>query len=195
MSFKVFLSYSLDPAEQALAWRLQTLAAAHGIEMYVPARESAVSPKVEGSSSVAIRNAIDRSDCVLAIITARANGKAQEELRYALAKGKLVIPIVHSDFAQIPLLAQFQRVFTFSPWDNPGKVEGEVVQFLKEQHLSKENRQRLGGIVALGVGLLLLFSLDADEPHALMRKLRDDLGFRASEPVLGEAIARAPEPM
>ena len=36
MAFRVFLSYSLDPTEMALAWRLQTLAAAHGIEMYVP---------------------------------------------------------------------------------------------------------------------------------------------------------------
>jgi hypothetical protein len=36
MAFRVFLSYSLDPAEMALAWRLQTLAAAYGIEMYVP---------------------------------------------------------------------------------------------------------------------------------------------------------------
>src|ERR1019366_5219329 len=36
MAFRVFLSYSLEAAEMALAWRLQTLAAAHGIEMYVP---------------------------------------------------------------------------------------------------------------------------------------------------------------
>jgi hypothetical protein len=35
------LSYSLDPTEMALAWRLQTLAAAHGIEMYVPRMEPA----------------------------------------------------------------------------------------------------------------------------------------------------------
>jgi hypothetical protein len=36
MPFRVFLSYSLDPTEMALAWRLQILVAAHGIEMYVP---------------------------------------------------------------------------------------------------------------------------------------------------------------
>ena len=35
MAFRVFLSYSLDPAEMALAWRLQTLAAAHDIEIHV----------------------------------------------------------------------------------------------------------------------------------------------------------------
>jgi TIR domain-containing protein len=158
MPFRVFLSYSLDPAEQALAWRLQTLAAAHGIEMYVPAHGSTY-PVQAGTSWAAIRSAIDRSDCVLAIINVEADARVQRELKYALAKQKLLIPIVHSDFRNYPLLAQFPRVFTFSPWANPGEVEGEVLRFLKEQDLSKRNRQAVGGLVALGVGLLLLSSL------------------------------------
>ena len=155
MAFKVFLSYSLDPAEKALAWRLQTLAAAHGIEMYVPARKSEGPP---GVSRSLVYNAIDRSDCVLAIVTARASANVQKELRYAFDKQKLVIPIVHRDFAQSPILARFPRVFTFSPWDNPGKIEGEIVEFLKEQKLSKEKQQAIGALAALGIGLLLLFS-------------------------------------
>lgn len=155
MAFRVFLSHSLDPTEQSLAWRLQTLAAAHGIEMYVPPRGS-VTPSRRWSDKIS--SAIDRAHCVLAIITAKASANVQAELRYALSKGKTVIPIVHSDFARHPLLAPFRPIFTFSPWDNPGKVEGEIVEFLKKQQLSKENRQAVGGLVALGVGLLLLFS-------------------------------------
>jgi hypothetical protein len=96
---------------------------------------------------------------VLAIITAEANGSVQKELNYALAKRKLVIPIVHSGVATHPLLEQFPRVFTFSPWENPGKVEGEVVEFLKAQRLSKEKRQAAGALVAAGLALLLLFAL------------------------------------
>ncbi len=154
MPFSVFLSYSLDPTEQALAWRLQTLAAAHGIEVYVPPRGPAYAVP-----SVGVTAAIDRSDCVLAIINAKADAGVQRELKYALARQKLVIPIVHQDFVDHPLLAQFPKVFTFSPWGNPGKVEGEVLKFLKEQDLSKKNVQAVGGLVALGVGLLLLSSL------------------------------------
>ena len=138
MAFKVFLSHSLEPAEQALAWRLQTLAAAHGIEMYVP-RRGVPFPPGEKSVQGSVQNAIDRSDCVLAIITTEANASVQKELKYAHAKRKLVIPIVHSGLATSPLVAQFPRVFTFSPEDNPGKVEAEVVEFLQQQHLSKEN--------------------------------------------------------
>ena len=157
MAFKVFLSHSLDPAEQALAWRLQTLAAAHGIEMYVPQRGSGL-PSRPGPRLVPIQNAIDRSDCVLAIITAKANARVQKELQYALARGKPVIPIVHSDFANHPWLAQFPR-FIFSPWDNPGTLESQVVEFLKAQDLSKDKQQAIGALVALGLGLLVLFSL------------------------------------
>ena len=125
MTLKVFLSHSLDPAEQALAWRLQTLAAAHGIEMYVPRRGA---PFLAGEKTAAadVENAIDRSDCVLAIITAKANAAVQKELKYAHAKRKLVIPIVQSDLAASPLIAQFPRVFIFSPWDNAGKVSRQA---------------------------------------------------------------------
>ncbi len=157
MAFRVFLSYSLDPSEQALAWRLQTLAAAHGIEMYVP--QYGVT-SLSRAARPTIQNAIDRSDCVLAIITAKANSNVQNELRYALAKQKLVIPIVHSEFAKHPLLAKFHPVFIFSEGDNPGKVESEIVEFLKKQEqLSKEKQQALGALAALGLGLLVLFAL------------------------------------
>jgi nucleoside 2-deoxyribosyltransferase len=158
MAFRVFLSHSLDPTEQALAWRLQTLAAAHGIELFVPQRGSLL-PSAPKTALSTVQNAIDRSDCVLAIITAEANGSVQRELKYALAKRKLVIPIVHSDVANHPLVAQFPRVFTFSPHENPGKLEGEVVEFLEAQHLSKEKRQAAGALVLAGLALLMLFAL------------------------------------
>jgi nucleoside 2-deoxyribosyltransferase len=158
MAFRVFLSHSLDPADQALAWRLQTLAAAHGIELYVPQR-GFLFPSRQKTTESSVYGAIDRADCVLAIITAEANPGVQRELKYALAKPKLVIPIVHSELANHPWVLQFPRVFIFSQWENPGKLEGEVVEFLKEQHLSKEKRQAAGALVAAGLALLLLFAL------------------------------------
>jgi len=157
MAFKVFLSYSLDPNEEALAWRLQTLAAAHGVEMYVPRRGSSASRQKAFSNEA--MTAINRSDCVLAIITGKADQAVEGELKHALARQKLVLPIVSPDVAGNRLLAQFPRVFTFSPADNPGKLETEVVEFLKLQKLSKEKQQAMGALVAVGVGLLLLFSL------------------------------------
>jgi hypothetical protein len=161
MAFRVFLSYSLDPTEMALAWRLQTLAAAHGIEMYVPQHGA----DITAQGAVTVQEAIDRADCVLAIITATASKMVQNEMRYALENQKLVIPIVRTDLAGHPFLAQFPRVFKFSPWDNPGTVETEIVEFLKKQQLqqlTKGNLQTIGALAALGLGLIVLFSLNKE---------------------------------
>jgi hypothetical protein len=158
MAFRVFLSYSLDPAEMALAWRLQTLAAAHGIEMYVP--QHGVGTAAPGA--VTVQHAIDRADCVLAIITTAADQMVQNELGYALDHKKLVIPIVGPGLAGNPLLARFPRVFTFSPWDNPGAVETQIVEFLKEQEMTKDKQRTIGALAALGLGLIVLFSLNKD---------------------------------
>jgi hypothetical protein len=86
----------------------------------------------------------------------------QHDLRYALKHQKLVIPIVRTDLAGHPLLAGFPRVFTFSPWDNPGPVESQIVEFLKERKLTKDNQQTIGALTALGLGLLVLFSLNRE---------------------------------
>lgn len=158
MAFRVFLSYSLDPTEMALAWRLQTLAAAHGIEMYVPQHANGGST----AGTQAAQAAIDRADCVLAIVTTAASPMVQHELRYAQVQRKLVIPIVRADLAGHPLWADFPRVFTFSPWDNPGPVESQIVEFLKEQKLTKDKQQTVGALTALGLGLLVLFSLNKE---------------------------------
>jgi TIR domain len=158
MAFRVFLSYSLDPAEMALAWRLQTLAAAHAIEMYVPQHGAGTAPP----GAVTVVQAIDRADCVLAIITTSVSEMVQSELAYALEHRKLVIPIVRTDLASHPLLARFPKVFTFSPWENPGKVETEIVEFLKDKRLTKDKQQTIGALAALGLGLLVLFSLNKE---------------------------------
>ena len=156
MAFKVFLAHGLDASEQSLAWRLQTLAASHGIEMYVPQRNTDLPPL---PGAVSIQSAIDRSDCVLAIITADPDASVEKELQYAKRKAKLVIPIVQSDFARHPLLRQFPRVFTFSAADDPGALESNVVEFLKKQHISKQQQQQIGALVGVGLGLLLLYAL------------------------------------
>ena len=113
--------------------------------------------------AVSIQSAIDRADCVLAIITTAATPNVQNELRYALEKHKLVIPIVRFDVQSHPLLAQFPRVFTFSPWDNPGNIETQIVEFLKEQQVTKDKLQAIGALAAVGLGLLVLFSLSNKE--------------------------------
>jgi hypothetical protein len=103
-----------------------------------------------------------RADCVLAIITVAASQMVQNELSYAREQRKLVIPIVRTDLAGHPLLARFPRLFTFSPSDNPGTVETQIVEFLRTQQLTKDKQQTIGALAALGLGLIVLFSLNKE---------------------------------
>ena len=143
MSFNVFLTYSMNPDEQSLVWRLQTLATAQGIRKDV-------------------RTAIDGADCVLAIITANAGAEVQGELDYALSQNKLILPIAEVGVGNPGYFRRFPRVFSFSPQEPPDKVEREVVDFLSSRKLNKEQKQTMGAVVAIGVGMLLLNALSRE---------------------------------
>jgi hypothetical protein len=158
VDFKVFLSYSADPEEQAIVWRLQTLATAHGIQVYVPPRAgfrlpSGRTPPVPADT---IRRQIDSSDCVLAILASGLSPEVEKELSYALGKNKIIVPIVADGTGHARFLNKFPKVFSFSPWSNVGEIETQVVEFLKEQMRNKAQRQALGALVGIGLGLFLL---------------------------------------
>jgi|SRR5690348_9718392 nucleoside 2-deoxyribosyltransferase len=161
MAFKVFLSYSTDPEEHAIVWRLQTLAATHGIQLFVPQRPGSTFPRRNTPVlSDQVRAAIDQADCILAIITSSTEPAVEKELNYALGKEKLIIPLVEQGVGDHSFLKKFRPLFTFSRFDgNPGQLESRVLEFLKQQKLDKESRQALGAILAIGLGLLLLSGL------------------------------------
>lgn len=172
MAVQVFLTYSLNPEEGALPWRLQTLATAYGIGMYVPRRKTYQLPLSEARYSRADkedRAAMERSDCVLAIITAddaQARGAIRDELGRAAGR-KLIVPVVQEGCEGLPILKDLREkasvpAFVFSLQDGAGKVESEVVQYLKTQRLiklSKEDKQAIAALVEVVMGLLSLTSL------------------------------------
>jgi len=160
MALKVFLSHSTNPEEQSIVWRLQTLGAAHGIEVYVPRHAEFRFPSSRAPLlPEEVRKKIDQSDCVLAIITTRTGPAVEKELSYALGREKPIIPIVESSLVGQRFLEKLPRKFVFSPGENPTKIEAEIVNFLKQESLSKDRKQAIGALVAIGLGLLLLYSL------------------------------------
>jgi hypothetical protein len=70
--------------------------------MYVPQHGNGIA----APGAATVQHAIDRADCVLAIITAAASEMVQNELSYALDRRKLVIPIVRTDLAGHLFLSQ-----------------------------------------------------------------------------------------
>jgi hypothetical protein len=159
MAFKVFLSYRNGPEEQLVVWRLQTLAAAYGINVFVPVRNGLQRASVQGRLMPPqdVRRKIEQADCVLAIMTGTPGPAVRAELSYASTKGITVIPILAKGVSPPAFLAG-SPVFYFSPSD-PGAVETQVVEYLKRQQFSKQKQQAVGALVAIGVGMFLLAAL------------------------------------
>jgi hypothetical protein len=112
---------------------------------------------------------MDRSDCVLAIITAddaQARGAIRDELGRAAGR-KLIVPVVQEGYEGLPILKDLREkasvpAFVFSLQDGAGKVESAVVRYLKAQRLiklSKEDKQAIAALVEVVMGLLSLTSL------------------------------------
>jgi TIR domain len=159
MPFTVFLSYGNDPEEQVIAWRLQTLAAAHGIHVLVPQRNGfPLRPSKQiRQPGDDVRRMINQANCVLSIVTSAVSPATEAEIGYALSKHKIVVPIIREGIPLPPSLSKLP-VFSFSPW-NTGQVEEQVVGFLKRQRVSQQNQQTIGALVAIGLGLFLLAAL------------------------------------
>jgi hypothetical protein len=152
MAFRVFLICGTDPSEQVAAWRLQTLATSYGMHVSVPNRNGFVGDVIDQA-----RRAIDRADCVLAIVTGSIGPAVAAELNYALVRRKLIVLIVSEGVTLPPTLADLP-VFQFSPW-NAGDVEMKIVEFLKQKELGKETVQSMAAFLLAGLGLFLFGAL------------------------------------
>ena len=121
-----------------------------------------------------VQQAIDRADCVLAIITTAASQMVQGRLSYALEHRKLVIPLLRTDLA--PLLARFRGLPHSLRWTIP-VVETQIVEFLKEQKLTKDKQQTIWCVgrtrprsprsfsLNKGIVVLRIAVVDSSPPH------------------------------
>ena len=155
--YRVFLSYNANTNrdEMVAVWRLQTLAAASGLQLHVPT-------PVQRLDWTAIARMIDDSDSVIAFLTKRATPQVKKELEYALSRQKTVIPIVEKGMTGSPIGSLLQqpglRVFeldTQKPW----MMEQELAKFLREKRVGKEARESLLALAGTFIGLYLLQQL------------------------------------
>lgn len=153
---KVFISYSTMP-DQIVALRLQTLAAVYGISAYVPPAitRQIVAPQLPED----VRGKLQESDVVLVVMMHDPVTSAiAQEMHWALATGKLLIPIV-SPLVSPEYYAAFVPHFVLNPGD-PSQTEAAIVQFLTQKQQASETRTALLALATIAVGLLL-FSSDA----------------------------------
>ena len=149
MAFKVFISHStsdLGPVFQFKYW-LEI----NGIQTYV----AELSPQLGTELPHKIANAIDSSDCLIAIMTKDGDRSAwvNQEVGYAKRAGKLIVPVVEEGVALKGFLSTLEHV----PFrkENPELAISKVINYLVKV---KANKEQQGILVA---GLMLLFGIFA----------------------------------
>lgn len=152
--YRVFLSYN-TPDEMTVIWRLQTLAAASGLQLDVlNARQRSDPAKVTQS--------INNADSVIAFLTQEPTPQVKSELSYALKRKKPVVPIVEAGTttSQINELLQHSGIPVFQmDRHHPGKMENELAKYLEKQKYDKDTKNALLALAGTFVGLFLLDKL------------------------------------
>lgn len=160
-SLSIFLSYNLSRTDMVVIWRLQTLAAAHGITMYVPHPEDRRGDHIPS----AVAQMIDASTLFIAFCTKQLGPKVMQEIRYALNKSKPILLIVEQG-VEVPDLLKGFPALTFDP-QRPGDFEKRLLDHLDSNQaryqLKKKEARAVGTLLGIGLALLALWLLTKEK--------------------------------
>ena len=157
MAFKVFVSHSM--ADLGLIYQLKYWLELNGVETYL----DELYPKPGISLGSKITSAIEQSDCVIALIS-RDGGRSKwvnQEIGYAWAKGRLVIPIVEKGE---PLVG-FPEGREYISFDrsNPADAINKAIDYLARMKANKEAQEKaLAGLIIF-FGLMALVAAAASK--------------------------------
>lgn len=160
-NLSIFLSYNLSSTDMVVIWRLQTLAAAHGITMYVPHPEERRSDRISSFAA----QMIDASTLVIAFCTKQLSSKVLQEINYALNKSKPVLLIVEQG-VELPRPLKGFPVLAFDP-QRPGDFEKRLIDHLDSNRmryqLKKREARAVGTLLGIGLALLALWLLTKEK--------------------------------
>lgn len=150
MAFKVFISHSM--ADVKLVSQLKYWLEVNGIEAYL----AEAYPEAGANLSQKISNAIDNSECVIAVFTQDGTRSqwVNQEIGYAKKAGKIVVPLVedgvpHTGFIQGVEYISFNR-------SNPTDSINKILKRLTQLKAGKEARDKLIAGAIIIFGLLIL---------------------------------------
>lgn len=152
----VFISYG-DAADQVTALRLQALAAANGLTVYVPPAHTrqGASARID---SVASRK-LQEAEVVLAFVGEGISQACKQELDAGAKLGKSMIVMSYPQFAA-HLRPYFERNLVVVNPDKPDESERRIVQYLKDVDVQQNAKTVLLALSTLALGLLLLAPAD-----------------------------------
>lgn len=154
MAYSIFFSHS--GADKRWAVWIAEAAKKGGMEVYL--FEHDPRPGVEIAQK--IKAAILNSDALVVLLTPRGHSSAyvQQEIGYAEAQSKLIIPLVWSN-VQKPALAMLEgREYVALDPASPQVALSTLLRYLQQLKAKKEASQAVLGFGALVVAALLLFA-------------------------------------
>jgi len=164
MTFRVFISSSIEDIHTVNELR-KTLER-YGIQSIVPDVEGYrgthyIGGEIRPLGAIVdeIKQRIQASDCVLAIIGkgGSQSENVDSEIGIARGLGKLIIPVVEEG-CEIPQnLAN--RGYILMDKNRPRLSYERAAQYLNTLRIEEERRNAIGGLLLLGLGLLLLAAL------------------------------------
>jgi hypothetical protein len=147
VAFSVFVSHSVRDLD--VVYQFKYWLEVNGIGVYVADTQ----PQYGTSLPTKVANAINQSDCVIAILTTYGNRSewVNQEIGYAVRAGRPVIPIVEQGVNLKGFIADVEYV-TFQSND-PAVAITNVINYLGRLKATKEQQQQLQA------GLLILFGI------------------------------------
>jgi hypothetical protein len=147
MAFSVFISHSVSDLN--VVYQFKYWLEVNGIGVYVADTQ----PQLGVPLPVKISNGIKQTDCVIAILTQNGDRSAwvNQEIGYAKAAGKLVIPVVEEGVDPKGFVAGVEYT-TFQP-HAPTTGITNIINYLKRLKANKEQQE------TLQAGFLMLFAI------------------------------------
>ncbi len=153
MTYNVFISSSMD--DMHLVQELRKILEQYGINVIIPSEEITPSALIAEK----IKQLIQSSDCVLVIIgkRGRRSGSVDFELGIATAQNKLIIPLIEEGAEKPSIL--LNKAYIVIDKNKPQLSYESAAKYLNNQKIEKENRDTVGGLLLLGLGILILGAL------------------------------------
>lgn len=151
MSYNIFLSH--NEADKQLVQLIYENANSIGVSVYMYEHDSqpgvTIAPKIQA--------AIDNTQALVVLLTdnSQFSPYVQQEIGYAEAKGKLVIPLVQPGVSQKCLaMLDGKEYIAFDPW-NPEIALSQLLEYLQKLKQGRENDQA----ILFGIGTLVVLAL------------------------------------
>ncbi|GEM_PF-1030618 len=176
---KLFISFNQGiEVEQSTALRLQTISSLYNAQVYLPDRLG--SNQLKESTKQRIRD----SQVFVMFSTHGISPQVKQEVEYALLHNKKVVIFYHKDYGKKVSFENVNRNMVLEiPYDPQNDNPADLLQnvFAHGGFLSQSNEEpttaeqsqnnALGALVAVGLGLFLLWALsDDNEPKKKNRR-------------------------